>query len=49
MTPEELQRVLRTEGDYQRNLNQLANGRGWPALLLLIVATLLFLYFYGSP
>lgn len=48
MTPDELQRVLSTDGERQRNLDQLDGGRGWPAFIILLVATFVFIYLYGS-
>jgi hypothetical protein len=50
MTPEELQRVLRTEADYQRNIEAIRNGEGSPAFALLLVVIVLIVYFiYGPP
>ena len=50
MTPEDLQRVIRTEVEYQRNIEAIRNGRGFPTLTGIIVIIIgVYLLFHGIP
>ena len=50
MTPEDLQRVLRTEADYQRNMEAIRNGRGFPVVTAIVAIGIgIYLLLYGIP
>ena len=49
MTPEDLQRILRTEAEYQKNIEAL-NGQELPMItVIVIIGIVLYLVLHGVP
>ncbi len=48
MTPDELQRILRTESEYQHNIERIDDGGGLAYAIVLVVMVAAMLIYYGA-